>query len=108
MIIDGQVEPFSADGHLLLELLVVHRQTHAQVDEHVRHRAVTGALPVPGVGYIAVLIGVVHVADDVQDRPLRQQRLVVVLKGVTPDPVVVVTDAGQRLAIEAPDGVAPS
>jgi hypothetical protein len=40
----------AALGHLFLELLVVERDAHAQVDEHVRDRAVAGSLPVARVG----------------------------------------------------------
>ena len=56
-----------------------------------------------GSGDVLVAGRVVEVADDVEDRALRQQRRGVVRIAVAADPVVVVADAAQRLDVVAPD-----
>ena len=92
-----------AFGHFLGELLVSELHPHAEVDEHIGHRAIAGTLPVAWVGHVGIGFGVVHVADDMQDRALGQQRLGMVGIGVAAHPVVVVADAGQRFHGVAPD-----
>ena len=56
-----------------------------------------------GIGDVEVVVRVVHVADDVDDRPLGQQRLVVLGERVRAHPVVVVSDAAERLDLLLPD-----
>ena len=73
-----------------------------EVDEHVGDRAVARALPVARIGHVLVGRRVVHVADDVQDRALRQQRRRIVGVVVAAHPVVVVADAVQRLDVDSP------
>src|SRR5262249_27114710 len=60
--------------HLLLELRIAHAQVAAQFEEHVRHGAVTRARPVARIGYVLVRRRIVHVADHVHDRALREKR----------------------------------
>ena len=97
-----QLEFLAPLGHLRLELLVGERHAHPQVDEHVRDRTVARSLPVARVRDVLVRRRVVHVADDVQDRALRQERRVVVVVRVAAHPVVVVAGAGQRLDVDSP------
>src|SRR5262245_36692972 len=50
VVVLRHVEMLATFRHLLLELLVVERDAHAEVDEHVRDRAVAGPLPVARIG----------------------------------------------------------
>ena len=67
----------------------------------------TDRLPPPiqfsGWETLGVRFGVVHITDDVQDRPRREQGLIVVGVVVRPHPAVVVADAAQRLDLRAPN-----
>src|SRR4051794_26795980 len=63
-----------ASPHLFLELLLGHEDAITEVDEHVGDRAVARALPITRIRHVLVRRRVVHVADDVEDRALRQQR----------------------------------
>ena len=103
VIVDAQVQHFPPVRHLLHELLVGQPQRDAQVEEHVRHRPVARALPVPRIRDVEVGLRITHVADDVHDRAFREQRLVILREGVGPHPVVVVPDTAQRLDVLFPD-----
>ena len=67
---DRSMELLAPLGHLLHELLFGEGDPQPEIDEHVGHGPVPRALPVPRVGDHQVLLRVVHVAGDVEDRPL--------------------------------------
>ena len=103
VVVLGQGEPLPPLAHLFEELIVGHRHAHSQIDEHVRHGSVPGSRPIPRVGYVRVVGRVVHIADDVQNRTLRKEWLVAVFVRVATNPVVVISDATQRLDVVAPN-----
>ena len=62
-------------------------------------------LPIARIRHVLVRRRVVHVADDVEDGVLWEQRRRIIVVVVAADPVVIVADAVDGLDVVAPDGL---
>src|SRR5213593_3000083 len=89
--------------HLSLELLVAQRHRVPEVAEHLRNGPTPVARPVSRIGNVAVRRAGVERANQMNNRALRQQRRAVVGEDILLDPVMVVSDAVQRLDVVTPN-----